>query len=79
MNLEEKAREQLTQTRQQDEHLQENLVERATEEFSQAIGSVEEEARERLAKTRQEADHHQANLVERAAEEVGLGTSNTDN
>ena len=65
MNIEQKARQLLTQDRQNDRHLQDNLGERAEEEvLDSSTSRIEEEARELLVENRQ----HQENLVDRMAE-----------
>jgi hypothetical protein len=67
MNLEEQAREQLTQHRRHGDHLHETMLTRAADESDRAEGAGEQ-ARELLAETRHHNDHLHETMLTRAAE-----------
>lgn len=71
--LEAKAREAMTQQRQDLEHQQENMHERAMEELSEPKNNgngIQEEAREVMVEQRQQEKHQQETMHARTAEEV---------
>lgn len=71
MNTQEHARQLMAQERQQQEHLQDNLLTRACEEVEdQTNGEELEKARELMTQNRQKQEHLQNNLLARASEEI---------
>lgn len=68
LGLQEKAREAVTQQRQQNEHLQETAHSRSVEMGTPA--DIQEKTREMTAEQRQQTEHLQASLHNRSAENV---------
>lgn len=71
--LEPKAREAMTKQRQDREHQQETMHERAIEELTEPQdngNSIKEEAREILVEQRQQEKHQQETMQTRTAEQV---------
>lgn len=67
----EQAREAIAHQRQHDEHLQESMRTRATEEMASSTSSTtEESARERMVEARQHDQHVHETMQERAAEQI---------
>lgn len=76
LTIQEKARESLTQQRQQDEHLQETMHARAVGEMETPISSgTEEEVRELTAEQHQHDEHLQQTMSQRAADEISSPVS----
>ncbi|ARV60437.1 hypothetical protein BZZ01_18970 [Nostocales cyanobacterium HT-58-2] len=79
MNTEDKARELMTQQRQQDEHLHESMLNRAETAYpTQTEAMTEEEARELMTQQRHHEKHIHESMLNRAEAEVGLPRDNTD-
>jgi len=70
MNTQDKARELMAKDRQQDEHLQENMLERAADIDNAVAEAVEEKARELLTDERQSEQRLDENMLERAVEAI---------
>jgi hypothetical protein len=71
MTTQEQARKLMAQERQEAEHLQESMLERATEEIeTPPTSELDEQARELMARERQEAEQLRESMLERATEEV---------
>lgn len=71
MSTEEQARRLMAKQRQHEEHLQESLLSRASEEVENLhTQETEEKARELLAHDRQQEEHLQENMLNRSIEEL---------
>jgi hypothetical protein len=71
MNTQERARQQMTQERQNAEHQKDSMLERATEEVeAPPTGELDEQARESLTRERQNSEHLRESMLERSSEEV---------
>ncbi len=68
MNTNEEARELATEARQSSEHLQENVLSRASETLHASAETIQEEARELAAEGRQQAENLHENVLSRASE-----------
>lgn len=69
MTTQEQARQLMAEERQEAEHLQESMLERAAEEVqTPPTGELDEQARELLARERQEAEQLRESMLERASE-----------
>lgn len=71
MSINESAREQGVQKRQEIDHQEENLLSRAEENLEKSdTNDLAEEARELGAEQRHHKEHLQENLLERAEEQM---------
>jgi HSP20 family protein len=78
LNIQEKAREAMTEERLHGQHLQETMQERATEELDRSTTSyTAEEARTAMTEKRQHEEHLEDTMHTRVANEFGVDTANS--
>ena len=71
MSTQEKARQYVTETRQQQQHLEQLMLERSEAEAAEINDAeIQEETRELVAKQRQKQQHRTLSMKHRLAEEV---------
>lgn len=71
MSTQEKARQNLAETRQKQQHLQQSMLGRSEAETAEINDAdIQEETRELLAKQRQKADHRKLSMKNRSEEEM---------
>lgn len=71
MNTEEKARKTAAKSRQQEEHIEQNLLIRSQEEIKQTPSqTIESEARKLMVEQHQETEHLKATMLSRSKAEL---------
>ncbi|BAU67136.1 hypothetical protein STA3757_45460 [Stanieria sp. NIES-3757] len=76
MSTEEQARKSMAESRHNEQHLQETMLNRAEEKLEQSGSkAIEKEARERLVESRQHDKHVQQSMLTRSEEEILEGES----
>ncbi len=77
MSIQDQARKQLAQQRQEDEHRQDAMLSRTEEELQthDAESITDEEARERLAQQRLDEKQRQEAMLKRAEDEISSADS----
>jgi hypothetical protein len=70
MSIQEEARKLMIEERRHDEHIQDNMLNRAAEPLDSLTEGVSEKARELLVEARQHEEHIQETMSNRAGEEI---------
>lgn len=71
MSTQEEARKAMTENRQHQEHIQENMLSRSQAEIEKSsISEIEEEARETMVEKRQHDKHTRENMLSRSEAEI---------
>lgn len=79
MNTEEQARERMAHQRQESEHLQEAMKNRAEAEVQQGTNSTTEDlARQHMAQQRHQGEQVQESMLTRTEDELGVSHDATD-
>ena len=72
MTTKKEARKAMAESRQQEEHIHENMLSRSQEEIEQSFSrDIEEEARELMVEQRQHDKHTRETMLSRSEEEIG--------